>query len=65
MTEKIYISERFFTKEELDSFVETHGYSITDISYSSTEGEIDFSSKEEKEYLLREGHPRILARFFF
>ena len=49
MIEKIYISERFFTKEELDSFVETHGYSITDISYSSTEGEIDFSSKEEKE----------------
>lgn len=59
-----YISERFFTKEELSSFREKNGYDIKEISYSSSEGEIDFSDTEQKEFLIKEGFPKISARFF-
>lgn len=64
MIEKIFISERFFTSEELKEFEQKHGYKVTEISYSSVNGEIDFSISEEKEFLMREGFPMILARFF-
>lgn len=61
---KYYISERFFTPEEIKVFKEKHGYNIKEIYYSSFEGEIDFSDKDEKEFLMENGFPRILARFF-
>lgn len=64
MLAKFFISERFFTKEELEVFEKRHGYKVSEISYSSIKGEIDFSNSEEKEFLLREGFPMILARFF-
>jgi hypothetical protein len=63
MIKKIFISERFFTKEELDLFRSEHGYDIKEISYSNTEGEIDMSTPEQKEFLLKYGTPKILARF--
>ncbi len=63
MIETFYISERFFTKDEIETFYKNFGYQIKDISYSSTGGEIDFSSKIEKEFLLKYGTPKILARF--
>ena len=63
MIKKIFISERFFTKEELDLFRSEHGYDIKEISYSNTEGEIDMSTPEQKEFLLKYGTPMILARF--
>ena len=64
MIKTIFISERFFTKEETDSFRVNHGYDIKEISYSSSEGEIDFNIPDQKEFLLKEGYPKILARFF-
>ena len=64
MIKTIFISERYFTKEELDSFRINHGYEIKEISYSSSEGEIDFNVKDQKKFLLKEGYPKILARFF-
>lgn len=63
MIKTIFISERFFTKEELDSFRKNHGYDVKEISYSSVEGEIDMSTSEQKEFLLKYGTPKILARF--
>lgn len=63
MLEKIYISEKFFTEDELKAFREKFGHDIKEISYSS-KSEIDFSELEEKKYLLENGHPMILARFF-
>lgn len=65
MNNKIYISTKFFTKEELKAFKEKHGYQVTEISYVSSSGEIDMSQKEEKEFLMKYGAPRILARFGF
>ena len=64
MIKTIFISERFFTKEELDSFRINQGYDIKEISYSSSDGEIDFNIPDQKEFLLKEGYPKILARFF-
>jgi len=64
MLKTFYISERFFTKEEITSFRKEHGYDIKEISYSC-ESEIDFSDEDGKQYLFKEGHPKILARFFF
>lgn len=64
MIRTFYISERFFTKEELTSFRKVHDYDIKEISYSSVEGEIDFSIADQKEFLLKEGFPKILERFF-
>lgn len=61
---KYYISERFFTSEELKEFEQRHGYKVTEISYSSVNGEVDFSNPEEKAFLMKEGFPMILARFF-
>ncbi|GIZ15292.1 hypothetical protein [Capnocytophaga catalasegens] len=61
---KYYISERFFTKDELKSFEQKHGYKVTEIHYMCIHGEIDFSEPKEKEFLMREGFPKILARFF-
>ena len=63
MIKEIFISERFFTKEELDLFRSEHGYDIKEISYSSAEGEIDMSTPDQKEFLLKYGTPKILARF--
>lgn len=63
MVEKIFISAKFFTREELQEFKKRHGYEVTEISYACKE-EIDFSQPEEKEFLMREGFPKILARFF-
>lgn len=63
MLEKHYISEGFFTDEEIKEFKEKFGYDIRSIYYAS-KYEIDFSNSNEKEYLLKQGHPRILARFF-
>lgn len=60
---KYYISERFFTKEELQLFEETHKGKITEISYASY-FEIDFSDKEEKDFLMKKGYPMIQARFY-
>lgn len=62
--EKYYISERFFTTDEIKTFKEKHNYHIKEIEYSSSIGEINFSEKEEKEFLLQKGYPKILARFF-
>lgn len=59
-----YISKRFFTNDEFSNFKKTFGYEITIISYTSTGGEIDFCNKIEKDFLLENGHPRILDRFF-
>lgn len=64
MLESFYISERFFTKDEISAFKEKHGFDLKEIEYSSTTGEIDFSVKEEKDFLLENGYPKILARFF-
>lgn len=58
-----YISKRFFTKEELKAFEKKHGYKVTEIKYSSTQGEIDCSNPEEKSFIMEYGIPRILARF--
>ncbi len=62
MKDKIRISKRFFTKEELRKFKEEHGYDVSEISYACRK-EIDFSAPEEKEFLLKYGTPKILARF--
>nr|DAK36971.1 MAG TPA: Enterococcin [Caudoviricetes sp.] len=62
MIDKIFISARFFTQEELQEFKNRHGYEVTEISYACKE-EIDFSQPEEKEFLMKYGTPRILARF--
>ena len=51
MTEKIFISARFFTQEELQEFKKRHGYEVTEISYACNK-EIDFSQPEEKEFLM-------------
>ena len=59
-----FISKRFFTDEELSTFKEKFGYELTEIDYSSSEGEIDFSDESEKKFLLEKGYPMILARFF-
>jgi len=64
MNSKIYISNRFFSSKELESFKSKFGYCITEISYTSTNGEIDFSNQGEKEFLLTNGYPKISARFF-
>lgn len=63
MESKIYISERFFTSEELKTFERRHGYAVTTIGYMCSSGEIDFSEPEEKAFLMKYGIPRILARF--
>ena len=63
MMKTYYISDRFFTEEELNTFNEKFGNEITEISYSSV-SEIDFSLMEEKTFLLENGYPMILARFF-
>jgi predicted HAD superfamily hydrolase len=63
MLETIFISERFFSSEELVTFHTEHGYNINEIYYSSSGGEIDMSVKDEKEFLLKHGTPKILARF--
>jgi hypothetical protein len=62
MIKTFYISERFFTEQELTSFREEHGYDIKEISYSGYEEE-DFSVPHQKEFLLKYGTPKILARF--
>jgi len=59
-----YISERFFTKEEIKEFEATHGYDLKEIDYASATGEIDFSISDEKSFLLEKGYPKISARFF-
>lgn len=64
MLEKIYISDRFFTIQELEKFEQNFGYKISSIDYSSSAGEIDFSNENEKTFLLEKGYPKILARFF-
>lgn len=61
--ERYYISERFFTKEELELFEKTHGYKVTEGWYMSSQGEIDCSDPEEKAFIMKYGIPRILARF--
>lgn len=61
--ETFFISEKYFTPEELKAFKEQHKYDIKDIDYTSTK-EIDFTEKEEKAFLLQKGYPKILARFF-
>jgi len=61
--ETIYISEKYFTTEELKAFKEQHNYDLKEIKYSTTNGEIDFSKQEEKEFLFKYGVPKILARF--
>lgn len=58
-----YISERFFTENELTHFEKKHRYKISDIKYAA-EAEIDFSSENEKNFLLEKGYPKIHARFF-
>jgi hypothetical protein len=62
MIKTFYISERFFTEQELTSFREAHGYDIKEISYSSYQEE-DFSLSDQKEFLFKFGTPKILARF--
>ena len=63
MLEKHYISERYFTDEEIKEFKAKFDYEVSSIYYAS-KFEIDFSNADEKEYLLKQGYPRILARFF-
>jgi hypothetical protein len=58
-----YISEKHFTHTEIETFKAQHNYNIKDIEYVSLI-EIDFSQKEEKDFLLKKGYPKILARFF-
>lgn len=60
---KFYISNRFFSELELLNFREKFGHNINEISYSSSK-EIDFSNKDEKTFLFKNGYPKILARFF-
>lgn len=64
MNNKTFISNRFFTAEELELFKSKFGYCITEISYFSTIGEIDFSNQDEKDFLFANGYPKISARFF-
>lgn len=63
MLKIFYISKSFFTVQEMDNFKDKFGYSISEISYSSSV-EIDFSKKEEKEFLFHKGYPIISARFY-
>lgn len=63
MLAKFFISERFFTKEELEVFEKRHGYKVSEIHYMSSSGEIDCSDPEEKDFIMKYGIPRILARF--
>lgn len=63
MLEKIFISARFFTPKELQEFEEKHGYKVTEVWYMCSTGEIDCSEPEEKEFIMKYGIPRILARF--
>ncbi|TDX84055.1 hypothetical protein [Epilithonimonas xixisoli] len=64
MLQTIFISQKYFTKEELSLFKEKFGYQINEISYSSSGGEVDFADENEKTFLLEKGYPKILARFF-
>lgn len=64
MLEKIYISDQFFTIQELEKFEQNFGYKISSIYYSSSADEIDFSNEIEKTFLMEKGYPKILARFF-
>ncbi|MCO5248730.1 MAG: hypothetical protein M9887_07280 [Chitinophagales bacterium] len=59
-----YISKRFLSEKELNDFYQKHAYQVTEISYTSSVGEIDFSKPEEKHFLMQKGYPKILARFF-
>ncbi|MFV0183977.1 hypothetical protein ACTS9U_07150 [Empedobacter falsenii] len=63
MLKTFYISERFFTIDELEKFKQKFGYAVSEISYSSSI-EIDFRKNDEKEFLFKKGYPMILARFF-
>lgn len=63
MLKTYYISSRFFSEKELQNFKDKYGNELTEISYSST-SEIDFSNSSEKKFLLENGYPMILARFF-
>lgn len=62
MIKSYFISKKDFTEEELSQFIVNYGYKIEEIFYSS-EIEIDFSNKDEKDFLLKNGVPKILARF--
>ncbi len=63
MIKTYFISERFFTNDEIKSFKNLFRFDLKDIEYSS-QIEIDFNNLEEKEFLLQKGYPKILARFF-
>ncbi len=63
MLKTYYISAIFFTEVELKEFSEKFGNELTEISYSS-KSEINFSDLKEKAFLLENGYPMILARFF-
>lgn len=60
---KYYISERFFTSEELKEFEQRHGYKVSEVYYVCSTGEINCADPEEKEFIMKYGIPRILARF--
>jgi len=64
MLETYYISHRFFTENEIQYFKTKFGYFINEIDYTTSMGEIDFSKKDEKQFLFKNGYPKILARFF-
>ncbi len=59
-----YISENQFSKEEIKTFKKTFGYDLKKNEYSAFK-EIDFSEINEKEFLLKKGYLKILARFFY
>lgn len=61
---KFYISKNNFSDLEQDKFQKDFGYGVTTISYYSKK-EIDFTDKEEKSFLLKNGLPKLLARFGF
>lgn len=63
MLQKIFISEKSFTAKELKDFKEKHGYNIKEVSYCSKDKQIDFTDLEEKDFLLKYGIPKVLARF--
>lgn len=64
MSDKYSISKQFFTKDEISLFKKKHGITFDDLAHDAKLKNldlsiIDFSNKEEKEFLLEYGAPKI------
>lgn len=66
MSNKYSISKQFFTKDEISLFEKMHRYTFNDLEGAAKTKDIDlssvdFSNKEEKEFLLKNGAPKIFV----